>query len=291
MRSTSLPRPDPFLPAAVAALLLAACARLGAADPTSAPAASPAPFTIPDAPLAARFADPPASARILKIIHSWPDDPAAQDALRERLLRQGFGGVVCNVGFDDYLESDAKWQAFARAASEAQRAGMALWLYDERGYPSGNAGGLVLRDHPEWEARGLLIADAGCGPGPVTLEAPPGRLVLARAFPRTPEAVAAASGQASAPEDGVELASRVRDGRLEWDAPAGQWDVLLITEDRLYEGTHAEGNLWRKMPYINLLQREPTARFLELTHERYAERLGPDLGRRPRLVCPGRRRQ
>ena len=26
-----------------------------------------------------RFAKPPADARILKIIHNWPDDPAAQD--------------------------------------------------------------------------------------------------------------------------------------------------------------------------------------------------------------------
>ena len=82
-------------------------------------------------------------------------------SLIERLQGQGFGGVVCNVSFDQYLESDAKWQAFTRAVGEAKKAGMALWLYDERGYPSGNAGGLVLRDHPEWEARGLLVAGHG----------------------------------------------------------------------------------------------------------------------------------
>jgi len=33
------------------------------------------------------------------------------------------------------------------------------------------------------------------------------------------------------------------------------------------------------MPYVNLLEREPTARFLEVTHERYAKYLGGNLGR------------
>ena len=108
----------------------------------------------------ADFAHPPAGSRILKIIHSWPDDPAAQDALIQRLAGQGFGGVVCNVSFKEYLVSDAKWKAFTRAVEEAKKAGFALWLYDEKGYPSGTAGGIVLRGHPEWEARGLLISDA-----------------------------------------------------------------------------------------------------------------------------------
>ncbi|MCX6917372.1 MAG: hypothetical protein NT167_30780, partial [Verrucomicrobia bacterium] len=35
----------------------------------------------------ADFAHPPAESRILKIIHSWPDDPAAQDALIQTLAR------------------------------------------------------------------------------------------------------------------------------------------------------------------------------------------------------------
>ena len=42
-----------------------------------------------------RFAQPPAEARILKIIHNWPDPPAAQDLLISRLRTQGFGGGVC----------------------------------------------------------------------------------------------------------------------------------------------------------------------------------------------------
>ena len=101
--------------------------------------------------LVERFADPPASSRILKIIHNWPDASPAQDELIVQLTQQGFGGVVCNVSFDDYLISETKWRSFQRAVEAAKKAGWTLWLYDERGYPSGNAGGIVLRGHPEWE--------------------------------------------------------------------------------------------------------------------------------------------
>jgi hypothetical protein len=218
-----------------------------------------------------RFAQPPADTRILKIIHNWPDQPGAQDSIIRTLSTQGFGGVVCNVSFDQYLESDAKWEAFTRAVTAAKQSGWALWLYDERGYPSGNAGGLTLRGHPEWEARGLLVAAAESSGGPLVLEMPPGKLVLAGAYP-------VHAGRIEMTER-VDLAASVRGAKLEWTAPSGAWRVLAITEDRLYEGTHAAGNLHEKMPYVNLLMPEPTARFVDLTYGGYAKHLGDDLGK------------
>jgi len=220
--------------------------------------------------LVERWAQPPAAGRIAKIIHNWPDAPQAQDALIERLVAQGFGGVVCNVHSDQYLESEAKWAAFGRAVRAARAAGLALWLYDERGYPSANAGGLVLRDHPEWQARGLLIAEVEGGGEVVSLAVPPGEPFLRAAFP-----VLAGEIQL---EGKVELSDRVVAGRLSWQPPAGRWRVLAISESPLYEGTHAELNLHAKLPYPNLLLPEPTARFLELTHDRYARHLGENLG-------------
>ena len=252
---------------AVARAALVAWAWLGAVAGATSTLARPS----STADFASCFANPPAQARIFKIIHGWPDTPAAQDEWISRLTRQGFGGVVCNVSFDQYLESDAHWQSFTRAVAAARKAGLALWLYDERGYPSGNAGGLVLREHPEWEARGLLVADTESRGGSVQLELPPGRLVLAGAFP-------VRNGQISLTEQ-VELGGQVLGRTLRWDAPEGHWRVLAITEDRLYEGTHADGNLWQKLPYVNLLQPEPTKRFLDLTHDRYAARFGGDLGK------------
>lgn len=220
---------------------------------------------------AERFAAPPADARILKIIHNWPDLPAAQDQIISKLRTQGFGGVVCNVSFDQYLESEPKWQAFTRAVNEANQAGLAMWLYDERGYPSGNAGGLTLRDRPEWEARGLLVADAETAGGAVSLELPPGKLVLAQAFPVREGILDLANH--------VDLAGQVLGAKLDWQSPAGRWHVMAITESRLFEGTHADGNLHAKIPYVNLLQPEPTARFVEVTYGGYAKHLGSDLSK------------
>ena len=217
-----------------------------------------------------RFQNPPAECRILKIIHSWPDDSTNQDALIRRLANQGFGGVVCNVSFTDYLESESRWKAFVRAVEAAKKAGFALWLYDEKGYPSGTAGGLVLKEHPEWQALGLLVADTETDGGAVTLPAPPGRLFLAAAFPLQDGEIAL--------DRAKDLASLVLEGKLAWQAPTGRWRVMLITESRLFEGTHAALSLSEHIPYPNLLQPEPTARFLELTHQRYAEHLGADLG-------------
>ncbi len=219
---------------------------------------------------AALMAKPPADSRILKIIHSWPDAAGAQDELIRKLQRQGFGGVVCNVSFDRYLESEEHWHAFTRAVNAAKEAGLAMWLYDERGYPSGNAGGITLRDHPEWEARGLLITDAECDSALVSLDVPPGKLVLAAAFPVRHGAISLTNK--------VDLSSSVRDGKLHWQGQ-GAWRVFLVTESRLFEGTHADGNLFAKMPYPNLLMPEPTARFIDVTHQAYASHFGNDLSR------------
>jgi hypothetical protein len=222
-------------------------------------------------PLAERFAEPPPSARILRIIHSQFDQPAAQDKQLLTLAAQGFGGFAGNVSFDGYVDSEAKWPAFLRGVKMAKAAGMSLWLYDECGYPSGSARDLTLRGHPEWAARGLLVAETNVCGGTVSFTLPPGKLVLAAALPRRNGAVAL--GEAK------DLAASVVVGRLTWQVPEGEWYVVAMTDDLIYEGTHAAVSLAFKKPCINLLMKEPTARFLEVNHDRYAEKLGNDLGR------------
>jgi len=239
-------------------------------------AADPSPSGLPplpaeDRPLAERFAVPPASARILRIIHSQRDNPAEQDQQLQTLVAQGFGGFAGNVAFDGYVDDDTKWPAFLRGVRLAKAAGMSLWLYDECGYPSGSARDLTLRGHPEWAARGLLVAETNSSGGRVSLALPPGRLVLAVALPLRDGAIVLEPSQ--------DLTTSIDGGKLSWQAPAGEWFVVAMTDDLIYEGTHAAISLAYKKPCIDLLTPEPTARFLEVTHERYAEKLGPDLGR------------
>ena len=222
-------------------------------------------------PLAERFAEPPPSARILRIIHAQPDQPDAQDKMLKTLAAQGFGGFAGNVSFNGYVDDETKWPPFLRGVNMAKAAGMSLWLYDECGYPSGSARDLTLRGHPEWAARGLLVAETNVCGGTVSFSLPPGKLVLAAALPRRNGAIDLTQAK--------DLASSVVVGRLTWQAPEGEWYVVAMTDDLIYEGTHAAVSLAFKKPCINLLMKEPTARFLEVNHDRYAEKLGKDLGR------------
>jgi hypothetical protein len=253
-------------PVAVVAVLWGAVCQ--AAEPA---AAVLAPMPSEDRPLAERFAVPPPSARILPIIHSQKDKPDEQDKQLQKLAAQGFGGFAGNVAFDGYVDDETKWPAFVRGVEMAKAAGMSLWLYDECGYPSGSARDLTLRGNPQWAARGLLVAEARSSGGPVSLALPPGRLVLAAALPCRDGAIALDQAQ--------DLTASIDGGRLAWQAPAGEWFVVVMTDDLIYDGTHAAVSLAYKKPCIDLLTPEPTARFLEVTHARYAEKLGPDLGR------------
>ncbi|MBN1851233.1 MAG: hypothetical protein JW829_00855, partial [Pirellulales bacterium] len=138
------------------------------------------------------------------------------------------------------------------------------------GYPSGSARDLTLRGHPEWAARGLLVAEANTNGGPVSLAVPPGQLVLAAGMPRRDGAIVL--------DEARDLAASIDGGQLSWQAPEGEWFVVAMTDDLIYEGTHAAVSLAYKKPCIDLLTPEPTARFLKVTHARYADKLGSDLG-------------
>ncbi len=109
--------------------------------------------------LARAFADPPARYRPLQIIHNFDSFGRDEATLRQRmqwLKDAGIGGLVCNVSFNDYMRSEEQWRIFVTGLKVAEELGLHLWLYDEDGYPSGAAGGLVLERDPNVEAVGLV---------------------------------------------------------------------------------------------------------------------------------------
>ena len=249
-------------------LLLFAALVAGSAGATVLPREPPE-----DGSRAARFANPPPSARILPFGHFWPKNLRATDDLLLKLQRRGFGGLACNVHIGtNYLQSAEYWDVFRHAVHEMRASGMALWLYDEYGYPSGSADDQVLRGHPEWAACGMLVAVTNASAGsPASLALPPGKFRRAVAHPLVGGLLDAAI---AVPLDGF-----VKDGQIAWtppkDGPA-QWQMFALTEDFIYEGTHAAVKPQPRR-YVNLLMPEPTARFIALTHERYAKELGDDL--------------
>jgi len=72
-----------------------------------------------------------------------------------RLQKRGFAGVVTNAGWgNDYLKN---WQPIQQVMAELKRKGFVVYLYDEKGYPSGSAGGLVLEKYTQFEAVGMMV--------------------------------------------------------------------------------------------------------------------------------------
>lgn len=82
----------------------------------------------------------------------------------DRLKALGYGGVVVSPSFKDYL-SDESIKNVTELIKYAKSIGLLVWIYDEMYYPSGSAGGIVPKEHPEFEAKGLAIltADAVSG--------------------------------------------------------------------------------------------------------------------------------
>ena len=208
---------------------------------------------------------------ILKIVHCFFGDQAAdQDRMIRQLKDDGFGGVACNVSQDRYLEDEEKWASFTSWVAKAKKAGLALWLYDESGYPSGTAGGLTLRDHPELAAMGMLTSTATTNGDKASIVVPPGKLLLAAAFRNRGGTIDLASK--------IDLSANVSGARLDWQPPDGSWAVLVATTSPIHEGTHASIALAERRTYINLLDPAATRRFIEITHDRYAAHIPGKLG-------------
>ncbi len=109
-----------------------------------------------DKELRKNFSNPPLNYRMNQNVHGIPLDESGQDSLIKAYFDNGYGGFTINVPFEHYLE-DTAMKATLRFCEKARNAGMELWLYDENGYPSGNAGDLVIRENPEWEVMGLFF--------------------------------------------------------------------------------------------------------------------------------------
>jgi hypothetical protein len=102
----------------------------------------------------AAWRDPPAELRPLQIVHGVPVRQANFAGMMA-LKNLGLGGIVCNVDFREYMASEAHWETLVRAIEACRKTGLIAWIYDEEGYPSGAAGGLVLKYNQDYEAIAL----------------------------------------------------------------------------------------------------------------------------------------
>lgn len=232
------------------------------------------------------FIEPPASTRPLAIVHglgamlrrrakippdvNWspPDDISLlHDNLSDALAHikeWGFGGIVTNVGWRNYLRDEDEWRIFLEGIRVCKDLGLRVWIYDELGYPSGAAGGLVLEGHPELEAEVLVRTATEASAGQVCLRAPTGWRYVVRAC-------AVINSQLYDLTENVDA-----HGTLSWVAPEPciieRYDVRSG-----FDGTQATRNVHAYRRYINVLDPKAVERFYDVTYQEYINRLGQDV--------------
>ena len=98
----------------------------------------------------------PSELRPLQIVHGWFAQLPDIDSHAARLKHCGLGGIVSNVHSPNYLCDEDQWKQFVDSIQAVRTAGLRVWIYDEDGYPSLGAGGVVLDGHRELESFALV---------------------------------------------------------------------------------------------------------------------------------------
>ncbi len=199
------------------------------------------------------FANPALKYRALKIEHNFlslPGSTAAEKAAS--LVEYGFGGAACNMKWDEnYLQQGYTLEQFAAFVQAAGEQGVRIWLYDEYGYPSGAAGDLTVKDHPEYQAVRLMQFTMSGGDSDTR------RIALPDDFVKIEYAYLIADGET------VPIEVSVEDGKMCFNGVDKTWTAYVYCVTKYNYGYE-----WNSS-YPNIINRDAVARFIEVTFETY----------------------
>ncbi|MBQ8409552.1 MAG: hypothetical protein IJY39_11895 [Clostridia bacterium] len=216
----------------------------------------------------------------LKIVHNFPKPEGAtieecKKQITEKLeylKARGFGGVVTNYRFsDDYLQNEDDWQLFQFSLEEIKRMGMRAWIYDEHGYPSGNARGLTLASNPDYECRAIAkISEALDAGEEKTVSLPKGhkRFLYAASY------VCNENGIPTQLDPVDEIICEEEQASVTFTNKTDKKLVICaFAEKHLYEGTHAQHNVCESRRYLDVTNHDAVREFIHNTYEQYTARV------------------
>ena len=183
-------------------------------------------------------------------------DPAELRRQIRLLHRMGLGGFFMHsrVGLNTAYLSPAWFQCIDACIDEAKQLGMEAWLYDEDRWPSGAAGGLVTRD-PRYQMRALVMYEVK----------EPAR------FRRSKDTVAvfAAKVKGATMTTYRPLPKNRSAEKLAKGESLLEFKVVFTETSDWYNGTG----------YLDTMNHEAVAKFIEVTHEAYARNCGKEFGK------------
>ena len=165
--------------------------------------------------------------------------------------------------------SEGWFEDVKTAVELAKQRGMRVWLVDEGKYPSGFAGGKFSQERPDLRMQALIVEKR--------IDVESGKSVSRELSPDTVGAIAVNKN------DSANILIDVDPGRLEWTAPEGDWEVLIIEHQFRSSNTRAVNNPTRKKDTSNslcdYLNPEATKQFIEFTHAEYKKYVGSEFGK------------
>lgn len=213
------------------------------------------------------FQSPNRRYAVYQIIHGGAADKARAAYYDERW----FGGIVGNINYPlNFPDNKTIWQDVSAGMREYIGRGMHTWLYDEKGYPSGTAGGYVTEMYPETIAKGLYCYDYWRkigGPGIYRADVPGDKLWKAVLIPVDGGEV-------------IDVTHCLNERNVLYvDVPAGSYYLFMMSIRRLFDGTHATESYSEPRNYISLSDKAAVQKFIDCTHEKYKEVLGDQFGK------------
>ena len=211
-----------------------------------------------------KFLNPDLKYRVRPMFHAYgvKDDPTA---LAKALKAYGYGGTVINPEFnDETLVTDEALKAFKETADSIKAEGLDYWIYDENGYPSGQANGFTLKDHPEFEAKGFfMIRRIAYEPRHTTftIDDETDKIVWVAKYP-----VDASSISQSYVQYDQMIPVPFSERFVECDLDANE-ALFIFCQKPAYEGSHLTHNVSSFKRYINLLNPRAVKRFIELMYD------------------------
>ncbi|MEN6312013.1 MAG: hypothetical protein ABFD80_10805, partial [Acidobacteriota bacterium] len=198
---------------------------------------------------------------------------AIRAAVREVAESGNTGFVWESRPHPDYL-GEGWWRDLETAVAEAERLGLEVWIFDEWMYPSGLAGGRVVKENSSFTRHVVVDRSvAAGGPQPEKEWVLPGglapneTLVSVAAFPEPFKSGGKIVGLT--PAAAGRQAPAVR-----WAVPEGGWRLVWSVARR-----EAPLGGWRMDTMVDVLNPEATAAYVRLTHEATYKRLGAHFGK------------
>ena len=212
------------------------------------------------------FKTPEKKYRMKTIVHGWPkQEEVLMDAVREF----GYGGVATNPSQENgYTSNPENLKDFDRTLKNLQKKDLGYWIYDEKGYPSGYAGGLALEDHPELEAKGFyMIRRLAIKPKHSTfhLDDESDKIIWAAKYPVDHSVMNASIIEYEKMEP-----VPFTDTFCECDLKENEAFFIFCAKSA-YEGTHLTHNVCSRSRYINIMDEKAVRRFLDVCYEPIAK--------------------